>query len=46
MSCFSIVGTYFTEEKTKYFGYIEASVGLGLIIGPLLGSVMYGYFNY
>lgn len=43
---FSMVGSNFTDEKEKYFGLLEASVGLGLVIGPPLGSALYGYFGY
>mmetsp|Transcript_31724 Transcript_31724/g.48627 ORF Transcript_31724/g.48627 Transcript_31724/m.48627 type:complete len:158 (-) Transcript_31724:1015-1488(-) len=30
----------------KYIGYIEISVGVGLGIGPTLGSFVYGYLGY
>ena len=46
MTCTSIVGTYWSDEKAKYFGYFEAAIGLGLIIGPPVGSLMYGFFDY
>jgi MFS family permease len=42
VTLFSIIGTNFPGDKGKYFGYIEAAVGLGLIVGPPLGSFMYG----
>ena len=43
---FSMVGSNFTDEKEKYFGYLEASVGFGLVVGPPLGSAMYGSMGY
>jgi MFS family permease len=45
-SSFSMVASNFADEKAKYFGLIEAAVGLGLVIGPPLGSVMYGSLGY
>jgi len=30
----------------RYIGYIEISVGVGLGIGPTLGSVVYEYLDY
>ena len=41
-----MIGSIFSEDKEKYFGYIEGSIGLGLVIGPPLGSIMYGNLGY
>ena len=30
----------------KYIGYIEISCGIGLGLGPSVGSIVYGYFQY
>jgi MFS family permease len=43
---FSLIGQNFAEEKAKYFGLVEASLGFGLIIGPPVGSFLYGKFGY
>jgi hypothetical protein len=32
----------FSEDVMKYIAYIEIVVGLGLGIGPTLGSAVYG----
>ena len=45
-ACFSIVGTIFADEKDVYIGYIEASIGVGLLVGPPLGSIVYGFAGY
>jgi MFS family permease len=45
-SSFSMVASNFSEERDKYFGYIEAASGLGLVIGPPIGSMIYGRFGY
>ena len=43
---FSLIGANFAEEKAKYYGLVEASIGFGLIIGPPMGSLLYGKFGY
>lgn len=30
----------------KYIGYIEIVVGLGLGLGPMVGAMVYPYFDY
>ena len=27
-------------------GYVEAMTGLGLIVGPIIGSTLYSFFGY
>lgn len=39
---FSVVSSAYPEEKTKYISMLEAASGLGLMIGPPLGSIIYG----
>jgi hypothetical protein len=36
----------FSEDVMKYIAYIEIVVGLGLGIGPTLGSAVYGTLQY
>lgn len=38
---FSVVTSQFTEEREKYLGYTEASIGVGQMIGPVIGSLIY-----
>lgn len=42
----SLISTNYSEEKTKYIGFMEAAGGLGLMIGPAFGSFLYSYLNY
>lgn len=36
----------FSDKKIEYISYLETGNGVGLIIGPPLGSVFYGYFGF
>lgn len=31
----------FPEDREKYIGYVELALGLGLMLGPVLGSVFF-----
>lgn len=42
----AILSGFGAEEREKYIGWIEASFGLGMLFGPLLGAVMYNYGGY
>ena len=43
---YSIITSTFRDEITKYISMIEIFVGLGLGMGPLLGTVIYQAFDY
>jgi MFS family permease len=43
VTCYSLVTSNFTEDLMKYISYIELTVGIGLSLGPALGSVVYPY---
>jgi len=45
-TAFSLISTNFNEEKTKYISIMEAAGGLGLMIGPPMGGLLFGIFNY
>ena len=36
----------FKEERALYIGYFELVAGLGALVGPLLGSSLYGAIGY
>ena len=36
----------FSDNSDRYIGYAEGAVGVGLLIGPALGSLMYGFLGY
>ena len=38
---YAIVSVTFPLEQEKYIALIETSVGVGLILGPVLGSTIY-----
>ena len=42
----SLITSNYSSEKTKFIGYMEAAGGLGLMVGPPIGSFLYGYLNY
>jgi MFS family permease len=41
-----LVTIEFPTKREEYMGYCEASVGVGLMIGPVLGSLVYGFVGY
>lgn len=36
----------FSENREKYLGMGEAAAGIGTMVGPVIGSVLYAYFGY
>lgn len=36
----------FKENREKYLGLAEATAGFGLMMGPVLGSLVYSFTNY
>jgi MFS family permease len=40
-SSLAIIATHYKEDRVKAMGFLEASIGLGLLIGPLVGGVLY-----
>ena len=45
-TCYSIATNDFPEQKEMIVGWVEAMTGLGLIIGPIVGSALYAFFGY
>lgn len=43
---FSLITVEFQENSDKYIGWLEAAGGIGLTIGPALGSLIYEYTSY
>ena len=43
---FSLITIEFAEDQEKYLGWAEAATGLGLAIGPTLGSLVYDAVHY
>jgi MFS transporter, DHA1 family, multidrug resistance protein len=46
VSISSIIAIEFPENLEQYMGYLNMSLGAGLCLGPLMGSVVFRYFNY
>jgi MFS family permease len=46
VTCYSVVTSMFSNNLEKYISYIELIAGLGLSLGPAMGSVVYPYLNY
>lgn len=45
-SSMAILSSFSNEEREKYIGIVEASFGLGLLFGPLIGAVFYKIGGY
>ena len=42
---YSVISITYRQQQTKYLGFLESSSGFGMLIGPIIGSVMYKYFK-
>lgn len=45
-SSMAIVATHYKEEREKAIGLIEASSGIGLLLGPFFGALLYEIGGY
>jgi len=45
-SSIAIVATHFKEERERAIGLIEASSGIGLLLGPFFGALLYEIGGY
>lgn len=43
---YSILTLIFSENREKYLGLGESATGLGLMLGPVIGGLVNGYFGY
>jgi len=43
---YSVSTNFFPDHKEAMVGYIEAATGIGLILGPLIGSTLYSIGGY
>lgn len=43
---YAIVAMTFPDEQEKYIALIETAVGVGLILGPVLGSAIYAFSGF
>lgn len=42
----AIITTLFKDDKELYIGILEAGIGIGLLVGPLLGAFLYSIGGY
>ena len=40
-SCMAIMSSFPSGDRDKYIGFVEAMNGLGLLVGPLAGALLY-----
>lgn len=45
-SSMAILSSFNQSEREKYIGWVEASFGVGLLFGPLLGALLYSIGGY
>ena len=38
---YAIVAITFPDDQQRYLGFLEASMGVGLLVGPVAGSILY-----
>ena len=43
---FIIPANDYPERKIEIFGLVEAMIGFGFVLGPIIGSVLYGLFGF
>lgn len=45
-ACMAILISFESKDRERYIGLIEASLGLGLLLGPPIGSLFYYLGGY
>lgn len=45
-AAYSIVSIEFPHQREVYIGYCQTSVGLGLLLGPVIGTTIYKFAHY
>lgn len=43
---YSIVSIEFPHNRDVYIGYCQTAVGLGLLLGPVIGTTIYNFAKY
>lgn len=46
ITAYSMITALYQDQMMKYIGYIEIAIGIGLGMGPTVGSVVYSYVEY
>jgi len=42
----AIISTFFKDDREYYIGILEGGVGVGMLVGPLLGALLYSLGGY
>lgn len=45
-AAYSIVSIEFPHQREVYIGYCQTAVGLGLLLGPVIGTTIYKFAEY
>lgn len=45
-AAYSIVSIEFPHQREVYIGYCQTAVGLGLLLGPVIGTTIYKFAKY
>jgi MFS family permease len=43
---YSVVSIEFPHNRDVYIGYCQTAVGLGLLLGPVIGTTIFGLVKY
>lgn len=43
---YSIISVLFPDKRSSYIPMVEIAIGMGLVVGPLMGSILYSYFGF
>jgi MFS family permease len=46
IAIFSIIGSEYVDKQELYFGYFESAVGIGMMLGPVIGQVLYNALGF
>lgn len=46
VTMFSISANFFPDNKEAMIGYTEAAIGIGFVVGPFIGSILYMIGGY
>lgn len=46
ITCYTIITNIFADQVNIYISYIEIVVGVGLGLGPVIGSLVYSSLNF
>jgi MFS family permease len=46
ITAYSVVTSMFSDELMKHIGYVEIAVGVGMGMGPVIGSLFFSFLDY